>query len=252
MHHDVPADILELARAARRVVVLTGAGMSAESGIPTFRDAQTGLWTRVRPEDLATPEAWHADPPRVWAWYAWRTHVAGTREPHAGHRALAEWAARDGVTIDVITQNVDDLHERGGISEVAHLHGSLFRHKCDTCEVPFGGEVELPPEQVERIDPPDCPACGLGSIRPDIVWFGEALDEQVFRAAGEAVERADLVLVVGTSGIVFPAAGLPLMARGLGIPVVEINPFGSDLTDDVHHAWQVSAAEGLPALVAAL
>ena len=249
---DVPADILELARGARRVTVLTGAGASAESGIPTFRDAQTGLWTNLRPEDLATPEAWYRDPPRVWAWYAWRTRIAATCVPHAGHRAIAEWGRRDGVTMKVVTQNVDDLHERGGSEDVAHVHGSLFRHKCDVCNGQYRGVLDLPVEQVERLEPPDCEQCGMGRIRPDIVWFGEALDERVFGAAIEAVEGADLLVVVGTSGIVYPAAGLPGVARAQGIPVIEINPHGSDLFDQLDHAWEVAAGKGLPAIVAAL
>lgn len=224
--------------------------MSAESGIPTFRDAQSGLWTRVRPEDLATPQAWDADPPRVWAWYAWRAVAALRCRPHAGHHALAAW--EEGVSMQVITQNVDNLHERGGSSEVTHLHGSLFAHKCDTCGARYAGELALPDEPVERLDPPNCPRCGLGQIRPDIVWFGEALDDALFGVSLEAVRDADLVLVVGTSGIVFPAAGLPSVARSHGVPVIEINPHRSDLSDEVDFWWQVSAAQGLPALVAGL
>ncbi|MDO5503590.1 MAG: NAD-dependent deacylase [Actinomycetia bacterium] len=248
----VPAEILALARAARRVSVLTGAGMSAESGIPTFRDAQTGLWTNLRPEDLATPQAWQRDPQRVWAWYAWRTRMAAECEPHAGHRAIAEWGARPGVSMQVVTQNVDDLHERGGSADVAHLHGSLFAHRCDTCASPYDGQVELPSEPVDSLAPPDCGQCGLGQIRPGIVWFGEALDETVFDAAVDAVRTSDLVLVVGTSGIVYPAAGLPGVARREGVPVVEINPHGSDLSEEVDHCWAETAAIALPALVAAL
>lgn len=248
----VPPDILDLARAARRVTVLTGAGMSAESGIPTFRDAQTGLWTRVRSEDLATPEAWHRDPHRVWAWYAWRTLAAGRCEPHAGHRALAAWGQRDGVRMRVVTQNVDDLHERAGSTDVAHLHGSLFAHKCDTCGDPHEAVPDLPEQPLEHLEPPRCPGCGVGRVRPDIVWFGEALDATVFDAAVDAVRDADLLVVVGTSGIVYPAAGLPGLATRFGVPVVEINPHGSDLSDELDHAWEVTAAVGLPALTAAL
>jgi NAD-dependent deacetylase len=248
----VPADILDLSRGARRVTVLTGAGMSAESGIPTFRDAQTGLWTRVRPEDLATPEAWDRDPARVWAWYAWRTHEATRCTPHAGHEALAVWERRPGVTVRVVTQNVDDLHERAGSAEVAHLHGSLFAHRCDTCAAPYGETPPLLARPEERLEPPGCEWCGTGRIRPDIVWFGEALDERVFDAAVEAVVGADLLVVVGTSGMVYPAAGLPGLATREGVPVVEINPHGSDLSDELDHAWAVSAAVGLPALIEAL
>lgn len=248
----VPPEIVDLARGARRVTVLTGAGMSAESGIPTFRDAQTGLWTRVRPEDLATPEAWRRDPARVWAWYAWRTVAARRCDPHAGHRALAEWARRRGVTVRVVTQNVDDLHERAGSTEVAHLHGSLFAHRCDTCGDAYSGELELPDRPVELLDPPECPSCVGGHVRPDIVWFGEPLDETVLDSAVDAVRDADLLLVVGTSGIVYPAAGLAGLAQGFGVPTVEVNPHGSDLSADVDHAWAVTAAVGLPALTAAL
>lgn len=248
----VPGEIGRLARRARRVTVLTGAGMSAESGIPTFRDAQSGLWARFRPEDLATPRAWQADPARVWAWYAWRTRLARRCAPHAGHLALARWAERDGVHVRVVTQNVDDLHERAGSAEVAHLHGSLFAYRCDTCDEPYRRLPELPARPVERLPPPDCPTCGFGQIRPDIVWFGEALDDSVFEGAVDAVLDADLVLVVGTSGMVYPAAGIPGMARQNDIPTIEINPFGSELSDAVDHAWTASAAVGLDTLVAHL
>ena len=248
----VPDEILDVVRPARRITVLTGAGMSAESGIPTFRDAQTGLWTKVAPEDLATPQAWHRDPARVWAWYAWRTLAAGRCLPHAGHRALAQWARRDGIEMSVVTQNVDNLHERAGSPHVTHLHGSLFAHKCDTCGVAFDGELILPPEQVAELPPPPCSHCFTGRIRPDIVWFGEALDMDIFDSAVEAVRTAELLLVVGTSGIVYPAAGLPSMATQLGIPVIEINPHGSDISDELDHAWEVTAAVGLPALLGAL
>lgn len=248
----VPPAVLTLAARARRVTVLTGAGMSAESGIPTFRDAQSGLWTMVRPEDLATPEAWHRDPARVWAWYAWRTVAARRCQPHPGHRALAAWARREGVTMRVVTQNVDDLHERAGSTDVAHLHGSLFRHRCDTCGRPHDGPLDLPEEPRERLEPPTCPHCTPGRVRPDIVWFGEPLDAGVLDAAVDAVRDADLVVVVGTSGIVYPAAGLPALAAGFGVPVVEVNPHGSEISTDCDHAWEVSAAIGLPALTAAL
>jgi NAD-dependent deacetylase len=248
----VPPDILDLTRRARRVTVLTGAGMSAESGIPTFRDAQTGVWTSVRPEDLATPEAWHRDPARVWAWYAWRTRAAGRCEPHDGHRALAAWEQHEWVTMRVVTQNVDDLHERAGSTDVAHLHGSLFAHRCDTCADRLDVLPALPEESLERLEPPTCPGCGVGRVRPDIVWFGEALDATILDAAVVAVRDADLLVVVGTSGIVFPAAGLPALATSSGVPVIEINPHGSDLSHQLDHSWEVTAADGLTALVAAL
>lgn len=252
MVSSVPKAVLDAVRTARRVAVLTGAGMSAESGIPTFRDSQSGLWTKASSEDLATPTAWNADPPRIWAWYAWRAVRALLAEPHAGHRAIAEWGRSDGVTVQVITQNVDNLHERAGSTEVAHLHGSLFAYKCDTCGAAYRGKVDLPREPIERLPPPGCPICGVGQIRPDIVWFGEPLDNTVYGSSVEAVADADVTLVVGTSGLVFPAAGLPRVARNRGVPVIEINPYPSDLTGMVDFSWRVSAAEGLPSLVAAL
>ncbi|HEX5533201.1 MAG TPA: NAD-dependent deacylase [Actinomycetales bacterium] len=248
----VPPAVLDLARRARRVAVLTGAGMSAESGVPTFRDAQTGLWERYDPMALATPEAWDEDPPLVWAWYAWRIRLLRDVEPNPGHRALAEWDARAGeVDLAVVTQNVDDLHERAGSRSAVHLHGSLGEFRCSRCHEPYRGDVEVPTQPVERLDPPSCERCG-GPVRPGVVWFGEALPTGAFERAEQIVGGADLALVVGTSGLVYPAAGLPMIARARGVPVVEVNPGETDLSDAVHHVWRASAATALPALVAAL
>ena len=244
----IPDRVLSLAQAARRVTVLTGAGMSAESGVPTFRDAQTGLWERYDPGDLATPEAWSIDPELVWTWYEWRRALVSRCEPNAGHHALARWAEIADVT--VVTQNVDDLHERAGSDVLTHLHGSLFAHQCDTCGMP----VDLPPP-VDRAEddplesPPPCADC-RGKIRPGVVWFNEALPPGAFDLASEAVVAADLVVVVGTSGLVYPAAALPGIALRAGVPVIEINPNPSDIPAAAH--WQTTAAQGLPALVEAL
>jgi NAD-dependent deacetylase len=247
----VPPAVLDLARAAPRVAVLTGAGMSAESGVPTFRDAQTGLWERYDPTALATPGAWEADPQLVWAWYAWRIRLLRDVEPNAGHRALASWGRASGVDVAVVTQNVDDLHERAGSTAPIHLHGSLGELRCSRCHQPHHGEVEVPAEQVERLDPPRCARCG-GPVRPGVVWFGEPLPAGAFERAELIVGGADLALVVGTSGLVYPAAGLPMIARARGVPVVEVNPQETDLSDAVQHVWRSSAATALPSLVAAL
>ncbi|WP_232210219.1 SIR2 family NAD-dependent protein deacylase [Propionibacterium sp. oral taxon 192] len=240
----VPQHARELAQAARRVLVLSGAGMSAESGVPTFRDAQTGLWHRYDPAELATPQAWARDPGLVWAWYEWRRSLVAACQPNAGHRALAEWARI--AEMSVVTQNVDDLHERAGSAVVVHLHGSLFAHRCDSC----GAPVELPvPDQAEisgRLAPPVCVHC-TGRIRPGVVWFGEALPAGALDEAMTQIEASDLVMVVGTSGMVHPAAALPGLAVSAGVPVVEINPNPTGLPADVH--WPVTAAVGLPALV---
>jgi NAD-dependent deacetylase len=244
----VPAAVRELVKGARRVTVLTGAGMSAESGVPTFRDAQSGLWARFDAETLATPGAWQADPALVWAWYQWRAQLVRSAAPHPGHLALARLAQLREVRL--VTQNVDDLHERAGSSVLAHLHGSLFAPRCSGC----GREVPPPPvpEVVpERLDPPACPVC-RARVRPGVVWFGEALPLAPLAAATAAHVDTDVVLVVGTSGLIHPAAGLPLEARAHGVPVVEVNPEDTGLTDAVHHVWRARAAEALPALVAAV
>lgn len=227
------------------LVVLTGAGMSAESGVPTFRDAQTGLWEKYDPTALATPEAWAHDKEMVWAWYRWREHLVSGSRPNAGHLAVARATADRDVV--VVTQNVDDLHERAGSQPVHHLHGSLFAHRCDTCGTPI--EVGPPPaESVDRLPPPDCERCG-GQARPGVVWFGEHLPSQPWEAAVSAVTSAEAILVVGTSGLVRPAASLPSLAAAEGIPVVEVNPGPSGLGTEVSVHLRATAGDALPALL---
>lgn len=247
----VPRAVLDLARAARRVCVLTGAGMSAESGVPTFRDVQVGLWERFDPTELATPQAWEADPSQVWAWYAWRASLVRGAAPNAGHVALAAWQCREGVSLSVVTQNVDDLHERGGADVLAHVHGSLFALRCARCGTPSDAAYPQVTQPVARLDPPGCAVCD-GLVRPGVVWFGEALPEEDFFAGVDAAREADLVLVVGTSGLVHPAATLPHLAGARGVPVVEVNPRESAVSEAADEVWRASAAQALPALVAAL
>lgn len=222
--------------------------MSAESGVPTFRDAQTGLWENFDAAALATPEAWEDDPATVWAWYQWRVGLVRRVQPNDGHLALARWGRS--ADLRIVTQNVDDLHERAGSPVLSHLHGSLFEPRCSRCDRPVD-LPEPPAEPVPRLEPPVCPVCG-GAGRPGVVWFGEMLPQQPWIAATDAVRDADLLLVVGTSGVVYPAAGLPALARDHGVPVVEINPDETDLSDRVDEVWRTTAAVGLPALVAAL
>ncbi|MBS0430191.1 MAG: NAD-dependent deacylase [Proteobacteria bacterium] len=248
----VPPGLLAAVGAARRIVVLTGAGMSSESGIPTFRDKVSGLWARFRPEDLATPEAFARQPDVVWAWYEARRRQVARAQPNAGHRALCELAALPQVeALAIVTQNVDDLHERAGSTEVLHLHGSLFAPRCFDCGQPFalpaGDDAGAP--EVASLAPPRCDRCG-GPVRPGVVWFGEALPEAPWRAALGRVAAADLVLVVGTSGLVYPAASLPDTARQHGAQVVILNPDARGEPRDL--MWQTTAARGLPALVNAL
>ena len=245
-------EAVDALRGARRVLVLSGAGMSAESGVPTFRDAQTGLWEQVDPTDLATPEAWEQDPPYVWAWYAWRIGRLRAVQPNAGHRALAELAAQREVSI--ATQNVDDLHERAGSTVLAHVHGSLTDLRCSDCATPHVGPVEVPEDPVERLEPPSCGECG-GDVRPGVVWFGEMLPARALAettAAIEALTEGDVVLVVGTSGVVYPAAGFPAMARAEGATVIEVNPTETEVSDMCDLRLRGTAAQVLPRLVAAI
>ena len=249
METTVPPFVLDTASSAKRITVLTGAGMSAESGVPTFRDAQTGLWEQFSAEDLATPHAWAADRDFVWAWYVWRMALVRRVSPNAGHLALARWQAASDLRI--ATQNVDDLHERAGSDVLTHVHGSLFASRCSGCQAPYDAAIDLPSEPLERITPPACLGCG-GAVRPGVVWFGEMLPEGSFDSAVDAVTDSDLVIVVGTSGIVYPFAALPEIARGGGATVIEINPNETALSSSLDSAWQQGAAVALPALVDAL
>lgn len=247
----VPEEVRDLARSARRVLVLTGAGASAESGVPTFRDAVAGLWSRFDPMQLATPEAWAADPAMCWAWYGWRAHLIRIAEPNPGHRAITAWQQRPGVDLRVSTQNIDDLHERAGTEVMAHVHGDLFALRCAECGMPSAAGYPEVPRPVERLDPPRCERCG-GLVRPGVVWFGEMLPEGALEVSVEAARWAELVVVVGTSGLVYPAAAIPGVARDTGVPVVEVNPEGSTLPDGADHVIEAPAGQALPALVGAL
>ena len=237
---------------ARAVLVLSGAGMSAESGIGTFREAQTGLWARYDPMTLATLDAFDEDPALVWGWYCWRMARVHEAVPNAGHQALARLGAAR-ADWRIVTQNVDDLHERAGSTDVVHLHGALHALRCRQCDAPYAGAVDLSTpasssDAPQRRAPPSCPHCG-GPIRPGVVWFGEALPAQAWQQAVEAAQRADLVLVVGTSGLVTPAASLPGIARTCGARVVEVNPAPTALSDDMDLCWRTTAAAGLPLLL---
>ncbi len=219
--------------------------MSAESGVATFRDAQTGLWETFDPEELASPQAWRRQPHVVWPWYLWRYHLVRSVEPNAGHHAVAEWQRR--ADVRVITQNIDDLHERAGSRHVAHLHGSLFEFRCSRCGTQYLGELDEMPEPTASLHPPLC-ECG-GHIRPGVVWFGEPLPDEPWQEAVEAVACADIVVVVGTSGIVYPAAGLPAAALAQGIPVVEVNPDITPLSESATVTVRDTAARALPGLL---
>ncbi len=209
---------------ASHIVVFTGAGVSAESGIPTFRDALTGLWEHYDPYQLATAEGFAADPSLVWRWYAWRRSLVSTAVPNAAHRGIASLQQRWGAAI--VTQNVDGLHARAGATAVVELHGNILHAKC-FAGCGWHGDADALEALDDRI-PPRCPACGAPA-RPDVVWFGEGLPHEAWGAAEAACETCDLILVVGTSGLVHPAAGLPESARRNGAKVIVVNPGPSDL-----------------------
>jgi len=244
---DLLACARQLLRHAAHIAVLSGAGISAESGVPTFRDAQTGLWARFRPEELATEAAFRRHPERVWDWYAERRASLAAVQPNAGHLALAEFERRHPGRLTVITQNVDGLHQRAGSQGVLALHGSLAEDRwLDPCALHRQGACDV--AQAEPGRPPRCPQCG-NPVRPAVVWFGEMLPEDALRQAEQAASRCDVMLVVGTAGAVYPAAGLAHQARAAGAQVIIVNPHPSELDELAHLRLAGSAAQVLPRLL---
>jgi NAD-dependent deacetylase len=227
------------------VAVLSGAGMSAESGVPTFRDVETGLWANVDPYEISSSDGWRRHPDRVWAWYLWRHYMMKSVGPNDGHRAVAAW--QDGADVCVVTQNVDDLHERAGSAKVHHLHGSLFSFRCDRCGLAFTGALPEMPAPVEAAEPPACPCGGL--VRPNVVWFGEQLPTEAWERSVDAVVSAEVAIVVGTSSIVYPAAGLPELALAEGVPVIEVNPEETPLSGSATISLREKSATALPGLL---
>ena len=234
--------LLATLRNARHVAVLTGAGVSAESGIPTFRDAQTGLWARFRAEDLATPEAFERDPKLVWDWYAWRREIVAKAAPNAGHAALARLAGLV-PRLTLVTQNVDGLHQQAGSRDVIELHGNIHRSKCAR------ENLVIDSWQDAQDSPPRCPRCGA-LLRPDVVWFGEMLPAAALEQAEAAAHSCDVFLSVGTSAAVYPAAHLPLTARDAGATVVEVNKDPTRISGAVTYSLRGASGEILPRLFA--
>ncbi|MCB0174821.1 MAG: NAD-dependent deacylase [Anaerolineae bacterium] len=240
----IPSQVIETLRSAGHVAVLTGAGVSAESNIPTFRDAQTGLWAKYSPEELATPQAFRRNPQLVWDWYAWRRELVSRADPNPGHFALVELAGLV-PKLTLITQNVDGLHQRAGSDDVIELHGSITRIVCSSDR----RVAETWSEAGET--PPRCPDCD-SYLRPDVVWFGEALPNQALHRAFQAAETCDLFLSVGTSALVHPAASLPFTALERRTPTIEINPDETPLTPHATFVLPGPSGQILPALVAGL
>lgn len=241
---EFPINLIDQLRRAKHVAVLTGAGISAESGVPTFREAQTGLWAQYDPQELATPHAFRQNPRLVWAWYEWRRGLVAQADPNPGHLALAEMEQQVS-QFTLITQNVDGLHQRAGSQHIIELHGNIVRNKCFddgrmVTEWKDTGEV-----------PPRCPRCD-GFLRPDVIWFGESLPYDALNTAVAAAQSCDLFLAVGTSAVVQPAASLPLQAIQHGVTTVEINPQTTPITRFVDFVLAGPSGQVLPGLVEAV
>lgn len=224
-----------------RLTVLTGAGISAASGVPTFRGGEDSLWEQARPEELATPGAFQRDPEKVWRWYDWRRSLIADCEPNDAHRALVHLEAMT-ASVTVITQNVDGLHQRAGSRRVLEFHGSIWNLRCTRCgHETLNAVVPLPP----------MPVCGVctGLLRPGVVWFGENIDPEIMRASVEAAVDCDLFLVIGTSGLVYPAAGLARTAHESGAKVLEFNLEEGGVSAWVDHFIPGSADATVPLLI---
>ena len=238
---EIHPDLIAQLKIAQHITVLTGAGTSAESGVPTFREAQTGLWAKYNPEELATPQAFRRNPKLVWEWYAWRRELVAQAQPNPGHLALAELEQLM-PHFTLITQNVDGLHQQAGSRNVIELHGNITRTKC----FDEGAIVDSWPPTDER--PPRCPRCG-GYLRPDVVWFGENLPSEALYAAFAAAKHCDLFMSVGTSALVQPAASLPLAAIEQNIMTVEVNLDSTPLTPYVDFHLPGPSGQVMPQLV---
>ncbi len=236
----IPEGLLTALRDSRRICVLTGSGISAESGVPTFREAQTGLWEQYDPHQLATPDAFQRDPELVWRWYRWRRDLVAAVAPNAGHHALVRLAGLL-PELTLVTQNVDGLHQRAGSDGVIEFHGNLFEDRC------FDEGCVVTDADMSAVVPV-CPDCG-GMLRPGVVWFGESIPESAMHDATAAVSRCDLFFSIGTSALVWPAAGLAEAARQQGAAVVEINLDATPLSAQTDFRLQGKSGLILPELI---
>jgi NAD-dependent deacetylase len=240
----------DLIRSSRQLVVLTGAGVSKESGVPTFRDSMDGLWAQFDPEQLATASAFQRDPGLVWRWYEYRRQTIRPAQPNGGHYALARLQQLYPHT-RLITQNVDDLHEQAGSTDVIRLHGRITDNRCSANCRGISTLIDVTAEQRAAEMPPPCPYCGA-LVRPGVVWFGEALPSLALSTAFRAVEQADVMLVVGTSGVVRPASDMPFLAKRAGAKIIEFNPIASAITEIADLWLQGPSGELLPRVLDAL
>jgi NAD-dependent protein deacetylase/lipoamidase len=226
---------------AKNVTVLTGAGISADSGVPTFRGVD-GLWRNFRAEDLATPEAFERDPRLVWEWYNWRRELIATKQPNPAHVALVELERRTHEAFWLITQNVDGLHRSAGSQRISEIHGNIWKVRCTDCGI-ISENREIPLAIL-----PTCRLCHA-LLRPHIVWFGESLRDEDLRRCDEALRACDLLLVIGTSGVVYPAAGFASVAKEVGALVIEINLESTPQSDLVDLSLQGRAKDLVPLLL---
>jgi NAD-dependent deacetylase len=245
----IPDALIDALCAAEHATMLTGAGMSAESGLATFRGAQTGLWENFNPMDLATLHAFESDPALVWGWYEWRRMSVMQAQPNEGHVAIATLQRRL-KNLSLVTQNVDDLHERAGAHFVRHLHGTILQPRCASCGMPYQLPLEIPqePQGGRRVEPPRCTRCAA-LVRPGVVWFGESLPRREWEAAERAARLCDVFFCVGTSGLVEPAASLVHIASENGAVTVQVNTEPTGLEDRLSYDLRGSAAVVFPELV---
>lgn len=245
----VTEQAVDLLQKAKKVVFFTGAGISADSGIPTYREKLSGIWAGYDPRDLETAKAFREDPALVWGWYLWRRLRFAQAEPNAAHLAVARMAGSQR-QVSVITQNIDNLHERAGSLNVVHLHGSLAMPKCFACHRPgvVSPDQSAVPDIGALIEPPRCQRCN-GKMRPAVVWYGEDLPPQAWKAALLLVKDCDLMISVGTSGIVMPAAGLPDLALASGASVIHVNKADVAMGDEREFMLMGAAADVLPMLL---
>ncbi|AEC52544.1 NAD-dependent deacetylase [Pyrococcus sp. NA2] len=236
-------EVARLLVSAKFAIAFTGAGISAESGIPTFR-GKNGLWNRYRPEELATPEAFKRNPKLVWEFYKWRIKKILEARPNPAHMALAE-LEKLGIIKAVITQNVDDLHREAGTENLIELHGNIFRVRCTKCDFKEYVKGKRLLEEILEEDLPKCPNCG-SLLRPDVVWFGEPLPEKELNEAFRLAEKSDVIIVIGTSGLVYPAAYVPYIVKESGGTVVEVNIENSAITPIADFFLKGKAGEVLP------
>jgi len=244
MLQEIDKTIITKLRSAQQIVILSGAGTSAESGVPTFRDAQTGLWEKYKPEDLATPEAFANDPQMIWKWYQWRRQLIAKVNPNAGHRAITK-LQENLKAVSVITQNVDGLHQIAGSTDVIEFHGNIRHNKCLACDVSESNSDN------DTLIIPICPQC-KNYLRPGVVWFGEGIPEQASRQSIKLSEKAEVFFSIGTSSQVYPAAGLVEIARQNDAMIIEVNPNSTPLSSSADYVFAEASGSFLPRLVDAL